>query len=280
MPLRIGLVGANIDRGWGFRAHVPAIRALRQSKSADIALTAVATSRPESARAAADATGAEPFTSAAALAASPDVDLVVVTVKVPAHLDLVSAAQAAGKHVLCEWPLGLDVSEARAMNSRTTPSSRGFVGLQARMDPAASALRDALADGQLGTLQAIDVRSSRTKGLEVPSEAPRYTLDRRNGAGAREVHTGHVLDLADQILGGIVVTAGSAIVHRKSYRLAGSDKQVAITAPDTVSLSFTAGRALGAALIWDGDELAETVVTIQGDLGDKYRWPPCRRSFN
>ena len=36
------------------------------------------------------------------MVASPDVDIVAVTVKAPAHWDIVRAALEAGKHVYCE----------------------------------------------------------------------------------------------------------------------------------------------------------------------------------
>ena len=46
---------------------------------------------------------------------SPEVDLVVVTVKVPHHRELVPSALEAGKHVYCEWPLGNGLAEARKL---------------------------------------------------------------------------------------------------------------------------------------------------------------------
>jgi Oxidoreductase family, NAD-binding Rossmann fold len=49
------------------------------------------------------------------LVIQPDIDVVAVTVKVPHHRELVTAALAAGKAVYCEWPLGRHLDEARAM---------------------------------------------------------------------------------------------------------------------------------------------------------------------
>src|SRR5439155_259334 len=50
-----------------------------------------------------------------ALVNSPDVDVVAVTVKVPHHLELASAALGAGKAVYCEWPLGNGLKEAETL---------------------------------------------------------------------------------------------------------------------------------------------------------------------
>jgi predicted dehydrogenase len=59
---------------------------------------------------------------------SPDVDLVVVTVKVPQHKELVTEAINAGKHVFCEWPLGNGLEEAEEMAKLAKAKRvRGFV---------------------------------------------------------------------------------------------------------------------------------------------------------
>jgi predicted dehydrogenase len=109
----VGILGANPERGWAARSHIPAINA-----SPHFALAAVATTRAETANAARDRFGARhAFTDALSLARHPDVDLVVVTVKVPAHAELVRAALDAGKHVYCEWPLTRTAAEARALQA-------------------------------------------------------------------------------------------------------------------------------------------------------------------
>ena len=50
-----------------------------------------------------------------ALVASPEVDIVYVGAPVHLHREMVLAAAAAGKHVLCEKPLALDSAEAEEM---------------------------------------------------------------------------------------------------------------------------------------------------------------------
>ncbi|GFZ92729.1 hypothetical protein GCM10008018_44000 [Paenibacillus marchantiophytorum] len=54
------------------------------------------------------------------LAHDPDVDMVIASVKVPDHYDAVMATLNAGKHVYCEWPLGLNTSQAIEMNNLAT----------------------------------------------------------------------------------------------------------------------------------------------------------------
>src|SRR6266516_4937303 len=81
----------------------------------------------------------------------PDIDVVAVTVKVPRHRELVTAALAAGKAVYCEWPLGRDVDDARAMAELAAEHGvRTIVGLQARQAPAIKLVQDLLSDGYVG----------------------------------------------------------------------------------------------------------------------------------
>ena len=49
------------------------------------------------------------------MANHPDVDLVVVSVSVPAHHGMVTAGLEAGKHVFCEWPLGANSGETEEL---------------------------------------------------------------------------------------------------------------------------------------------------------------------
>src|SRR5258708_1640187 len=79
--IRVGLVGANPKRGFAAIAHIPALGALPQFE-----ISAVCTSRQETADAAAAELGARhAFADAAALARHPDVDLVTVCVRAPDH---------------------------------------------------------------------------------------------------------------------------------------------------------------------------------------------------
>jgi len=132
--LRVGIVGATPARGWGTLAHLPALAALPE-----FAVTAVATTRPETARATADEWGVPlAFDDDRALIDSPDVDVVAVTVKVTEHDALVRAALAAGKHVFCEWPLGTDLAQATALAHLAAGTGRQHVvGLQGYYSPGA-----------------------------------------------------------------------------------------------------------------------------------------------
>src|SRR5205814_7928624 len=106
--IRVGIIGANPDRGWAAQAHIPALKSL----SDDFEITALSTSRRESADAASKLFGVPlAFDNHQDLVNSPVVDVVAVTVKVQYHLELATAALDAGKAVYCEWPLGNGLKE-------------------------------------------------------------------------------------------------------------------------------------------------------------------------
>ncbi|MDX2239277.1 MAG: Gfo/Idh/MocA family oxidoreductase [Leptolyngbyaceae cyanobacterium bins.302] len=82
-------------------AHTPALQALF-----DFEVIALTNSNLDVAKEAALKFKPHVFQHHEDLLAHPNVDLIVVTVKVPHHFELVSAAIQAGKAVYCEWLLG------------------------------------------------------------------------------------------------------------------------------------------------------------------------------
>ena len=89
--LQVGIIGGSAARGWAKISHVPAVRQV-----GGLTLGAVVTRDQRSADKAAEAFGAKKgYGDAKALFADPDIDIVTVTVNVPAHRDLVLGALAA-----------------------------------------------------------------------------------------------------------------------------------------------------------------------------------------
>jgi len=131
--IRLGLIGANVTGTWSARAHLPAVRA-----SADVELTAVCTTRADSAEAARRAWGARlAFDDWRKMIASPEIDAVAVVVRVPSHYAPAKAALEAGKHPYCEWPLGRTTAEAVELSALAKARRLvTAVGLQARANPA------------------------------------------------------------------------------------------------------------------------------------------------
>lgn len=263
----IGIVGAGGEGSWAARAHVPALATLP-----GLRITAVSTTRPESAREAALVTGAEhAFTDARSLAEHPDVDLVVVSVKVPAHLELVTAAIDAGKHVLCEWPLARTTEEAEQLAAAADGAGvLHTLGLQARYSPAVRRARQLIADGYLGELHSVTAHVARNLGREarVPARSV-YTLDVRNGAGLVEVTGGHTLDVLQHLVGEIAELSASVNLRRDRYQVIDSGELVTATSPDHLLLNATlAGGAVASVHLRYGRTSGpDAVLEIAGTEG-------------
>src|SRR5881397_505462 len=195
--LGVGIIGVSPTRGWAATAHIPALRALPNYE-----IRALSAHSAELARAAGEAFGVRKvFTDHEQLVTQSDIDIVAVTVKVPQHRELVSAALAAGKAVYCEWPLGRDLNDARAMAALAAEQGvHTAVGLQARQAPAIEFVQKLLRDGYVG-----EVLSTTMVGLSVPGDVVvkpnAYMLDKTNGANLLTVSFGHSLDILSYVLG-------------------------------------------------------------------------------
>src|SRR5437763_2061896 len=160
--LGVGIIGVSPHRGWAATAHIPALRALPNYE-----IRALSAHSAESARTLGEVFGVSAvFSDLERLVTQPDIDVVAVTVKVPHHRELVTAALAAGKAVYCEWPLGRDLGEARAMAALAAKQRvRTVVGLQARQAPAIEFVQELLRDGYIG-----EVLSTTMAGLSIPGD--------------------------------------------------------------------------------------------------------------
>src|SRR5918996_325642 len=115
MALNAGIAGT----GFIGRVHARSIRL------AGGQLAGVAASSPESAAAAAAELGAErAFGSAAEMVRDPQIEVVHICTPNHLHLPLAEAALAAGKHVICEKPLALDVAGARRLVEAASAAGR------------------------------------------------------------------------------------------------------------------------------------------------------------
>src|SRR3989440_12260261 len=187
--LGVGIIGVSAQRGWAATAHIPALRALPNYE-----IRALSGHSAESARAAGEVFGVSAvFSDHEQMASQPDIDLVAVTVKVPHHRELVSAALAAGKAVYCEWPLGRDLDDARAMAALAAEQGvRTVVGLQARQAPAIELVQELLSDGYVGQVLATTIVGLSVQG-DIQVQPNAYMLDKANGANVLTIAVGHSL---------------------------------------------------------------------------------------
>jgi predicted dehydrogenase len=201
------------------------------------------------------------------------VDLVVITVKVPFHLELAEAALGAGKHVLVEWPLARTTEEAARLAELAGQAGvRHAVGLQARFAPAVNYARELIADGYVGRVTSANVLVARGKGAaEAMPGWTAYTLNRDNGAGVLEVSGGHTLDALEYILGSRLTGVSARLsVQRPSYILQETGETVPVTSPDQILVHAALGSgAVVSAHIHDAKLTSgRTRLEIAGTEGD------------
>ncbi len=228
-PLRLGIAGANVERGWFRDAHFPALQAIPGLK-----IQAVSARTQVIADAAAAAFGAaSAYDDSLALARDPDVDIVVVTVKVPEHRAIVLAALAAGKHVYCEWPLGRDLAEAEEMAAAARAAGvYAVTGLQGANAPAVRHAAQLVREGAIGRLLNLRVVSSTAGwGTAAPAHYA-YLQDKRNGATLATIAGGHTLAMTEAIAGPITEVLARNSILQGSVTLAGSGETVTRTCAD------------------------------------------------
>src|SRR3989440_7178732 len=233
--LGVGIIGVSPVRGWAATAHIPALRALPNYE-----IRALSAHSAESARAAGQVFGVSAvFADHEQLVTQPDIDVVAVTVKVPHHRQLVDAALGAGKAVYCEWPLGRDLHDARAMATLAAEQGvRTVVGLQARQAPAIGFVQALLADGYVG-----EVLSTTMVGLSIPAnivgQPNAYMLDKTNGANLLTISAGHSLDILNHVLGEFADLSAVSALRRPLITIEETREQIEKTAADQIAVIGT-----------------------------------------
>jgi predicted dehydrogenase len=296
--IRVGIIGANPDRGWAAQAHIPALRSLAD----DFEITALSTTRRESADAARELFGvAAAFDNHDELVNSPEVDVVAVTVKVPYHLELATAALEAGKAVYCEWPLGNGLTEAETLAALARKQGAlAVAGLQARSAPPVAYVRDLVEQGYVGEVLSTTLIGSGMGWGPTVEPYNAYTNDKKNGATMLSIAVGHAADALCYCLGEIRELSATMTVRRPS--LMTTDDQVAVTGllerGAAVSIHYRGGSSRATNLLWeingsDGDlQLTATggqpqiwELDVRGGNGaqssleslpvpEQYRWAP------
>ncbi|HWE38155.1 MAG TPA: Gfo/Idh/MocA family oxidoreductase [Isosphaeraceae bacterium] len=146
-------------------------------------------------------------TDAVALCAEPGIDAVIIATPNFTHRPIAEAAAKAGKHVMCEKPLGLNAGEVRSMYE--VARDAGVVHMTAftyRFAPSMIYLRHLLKSGALGTPR--HFRSQRFLDWPETSWGWRQYKDKA-GAGDLYDMTIHRIDFAIDLLGPIARVCGS-----------------------------------------------------------------------
>jgi len=306
--IRVGIIGANPDRGWAAEGHIPALKSL----SDDFEITALSTSRRESADAASKLFGVSvAFDNHQDLVNRADVDVVAITVKVPYHLELAMAALDAGKAVYCEWPLGNGLKEAETLAALAKKKSvLAVAGLQARSAPSVAYVHDLIKQGYMGEVLSTSLIGSGMGWGPTVQPFNAYMNDKKNGATMLSIALGHAADALCHCLGEVRELSATMTMRRKSFTITGTDERKPMNADDQVlvnglleggaafSIHYRGSVSRGTNLLWEingtegdlqltaaGGQAQIFEMTVQGGKGarsslevlpvpEKYRWSP------
>jgi len=306
--IRVGIIGADPDRGWAKQAHIPALKSL----SDDFEITALSTTRRESADAASKLFGVPlAYDNHQELVDSTSVDVVAVTVKVPHHLELATAALNARKAVYCEWPLGNGLKEAETLAALAKQKGVLAVsGLQARSAPSVAYVRDLIKQRYVGEVLSTTLIGSGMGWGPTVEPFNAYLNDKKNGATMLSIALGHAADALCHCLGEIRELSATMTMRRKSFTVAGMGESKPMAVDDQVAVSglleggaafsihYRGGSSRGTNLLWeingtdgdlqltaDGGQAQLFEMNVRGGKGaqtsleilpvpEEYRWAP------
>ncbi|KAI0685360.1 NAD-binding Rossmann fold oxidoreductase [Cytidiella melzeri] len=281
-PIRLGVIGLSANKGWASTDLIPPI--FDPLLADKYTLTALSTSSEQSAK-----NAAEKYSSLAGhtvkgyygtqgwtdIANDPEVDLVVVSVKVPDHYAAILPAIEAGKDVFVEWTPGKNLDETlRMAQAANAKGVRSLVGAQAAHAKYLRKVKEIVQSGKIGRVLSTSLTAAGPFLGKRTLPSLTYSLDIENGANYITILVGHFLFSLKAVLGTFAeVSATGAIRFPTVHVIDPSTGQtvggpITKTAHDQVILS---GILKGRAPEHDG---VVANIHYQGgvDLAEPFRW--------
>jgi predicted dehydrogenase len=201
-------------------------------------------------------------TSAAELVGDPDIDVVHVCTPNNLHLPLAEAALEAGKHVVCEKPLGMDAAEAEQLAAAAAGSGRqAGVPFVYRFYPTIREARERVARGELGTVHLL--HGTYLQDWLLRPEDDNWRVDESIGGASRAFADigSHWCDLAEFVSGERLLRLSARTLTVVPERVTSSARRAfaggdasgerrAVRTEDVALVQFeTDGGALGSVVI-------------------------------
>ena len=229
LPLRVGIISA----AWGARAHLPAWRSLD-----GIEVTAICTSRPETAaKAAREFAVDRAFHDFRAMAADPDIDIIDCGTRPPLRYEMVMAALTAGKHVYNGIPFAKDLADAQAMTDAWRKAGT-VAAVDAFMQavPAIVQMKQMVNAGWVGDIFGADIAFEIPLFTAQQCNAPGYSwfADPTNGASAVRNLGSHMLNLLVHFFGPVASVAADSSLALREWPVDGTVLRPKV--PDRASL--------------------------------------------
>lgn len=232
--IKVGIIGVNAERGWATLAHIPALSALQEYQ-----ITAITNREGDAGKTISEKYNIpDVYLNAADLLSHADVDLVVVTVKVPLHKELVIAALNSGRNVFCEWPLGNGLAEAEEIVALARQKDiKCFVGLQSRVVPALNYVKDLVKQGYVGKVLSTSMIGSGIYYGSFIDQASVWALDPVNGAGMIHTTFANSVDALCYVLGEFTVLGATAAKRRTETKVIETGETIPANVYDQIAVN-------------------------------------------
>ena len=226
--IKVGVVGVRV----GGRTHIPALQALPEYE-----VTAVCAAHDTTVASAGQRYGIpNVFTDYKKMLGTADLDMVVVATPVPLHYSVVKAAIEAGKHVVCEWPLGSNSSEAQEMLALAVEKRViHAVVLEGRFSPALMMMKELITEGFIGRPLSFDLTNLIPAYARPPVRDRLWFADADHGASSLTIETGHATDVLLWCLGNISSLCADVQTLIGEWHMPDTGEVVPVTAPDNVA---------------------------------------------
>jgi predicted dehydrogenase len=209
-----------------------------------------------------------------ALIARPDVQLVDVSTPGDTHKDVVLAALAAGKHVICEKPLANTLAEAREMLAAAQKAGTvAVVNYNYRRVPAVQLVKKLIDDGAIG-----EIRHWRAVYLQDWINDPNFPLvwrmqKEKAGSGALGDIAAHITDLGLYLIGPISEVVGTMSTYIKQ-------RPIATESGGGAGLQAQSGTEMGEVTVDDSTTFLATFANGASGTFEATRLAPGRRNYN
>lgn len=177
----------------------------------------------------------------------PDVHVIDIATPGNTHCEIAVAAAQKGKHILCEKPLALNVSEAlRMLEAAERHGVRHMVNFNYRRVPAVVLAKKLIEEGRLGRIYTFRGTYQQDWPLD-PSFPHIWRMDREKaGAGSMADKGSHVVDLARYLVGEFEEVASTLEIFVKERPLSGASTSKQVTTDDAaVFIARFGNGALG-----------------------------------
>ncbi len=287
---RVGYIGT----GWTDRVQIPAFT-LGGLKAQAIASRSVENAR----RVAEKYAIPDVYEKWQELVTSPDVDIVSICTPPSTHRDIAVAALRAGKHVLCEKPMALNVAEAEAMfaAAQAAPGQLAIIDHELRFHPLRMQLRQMLKENAIGPIVRVEISRLGSDRLN-PATPHNWWAEEEQGGGMLGATGSHLIDTARWLAGRFEAIAGQLQIGHP-FRTDSDGRRHQVTADDHADMLVrfsggVQGRLTASGLTPGGYGLTTLVTGALGALkldpddklwiqrGDAYpggEWEPVRLRY-